>query len=242
MLLATSGKNGRCDVAPKGDPAGFVRVLDEKHLVIPDRPGNKRFDGLRNILENPHIGLIFLVPGRQETLRINGRAWITRDEELLDTMLVEGKRPWFALGVEVEECFLHCAKALVRSHLWETASWPDLTTVPTGAELLRACPKIDQPLEEIAATRRVGASDRGNPAVSVPSGSAGSLKPLLEHLGLHQAANELAEWLDRAAAQELSYADFVQVIGRATLLRRPTRRYCTSTMPSPRGRAGVRRG
>ena len=152
MLLATSGKNGRCDVAPKGDPAGFVRVLDEKHLVIPDRPGNKRFDGLRNIFENPHIGLIFLVPGRQETLRVNGRAWITRDEELLDTMLVQGKRPWFALGVEVEECFLHCAKALVRSHLWETESWPDLATVPTGAELLRACPKIDQPLEEIAAS------------------------------------------------------------------------------------------
>ena len=76
MLLATSGKNGRCDVAPKGDAAGFVRVLDEKHLVIPDRPGNKRFDGLRNMIENPHIGLIFLVPGRQETLRVNGRAWI----------------------------------------------------------------------------------------------------------------------------------------------------------------------
>jgi predicted pyridoxine 5'-phosphate oxidase superfamily flavin-nucleotide-binding protein len=91
------------------------------------------------------------VPGRQETLRVNGRAWITRDEELLDTMLVQGKRPWFALGVEVEEYFLHCAKALVRSQLWETESWPDLTTVPTGAEL-RACPKIDQPLEEIAAS------------------------------------------------------------------------------------------
>ena len=131
MLLATSAKNGRCDVAPKGDPAGFVRVLDDKHLVIPDRPGNKRFDGLRNILENPHIGLIFLVPGRQETLRVNGRAWITRDEELLDTLLVQSKRPWFALGVEVEECFLHCAKALVRSHLWETESWPDLATLLT---------------------------------------------------------------------------------------------------------------
>ena len=136
MLLATSGKDGRCDVAPKGDPAGFVRVLDEKHLVIPDRPGNKRFDGLRNIMENPHIGLIFLVPGRQETLRVNGRASITQDQELLDSMQVQGKRPWFALGVEVEECFLHCAKALVRSQLWQTESWPDLSTVPTGAELL----------------------------------------------------------------------------------------------------------
>ena len=92
------------------------------------------------------------MPGRQETLRVNGRAWITRDEELLDTMRVQGKRPWFALGVEVEKCFLHCAKALVRSHVWETESRPDLATVPTGAELLQACPKIDQPLEEIAAS------------------------------------------------------------------------------------------
>lgn len=160
MLLSTSGKDGRCDVAPKGDPAGFVRVLDEKRLVIPDRPGNKRFDGLRNIMENPHIGLIFLVPGRQETLRVNGRAWITQDEELLDTMLVQGKRPWFALGVEVEECFLHCAKALVRSSLWQTESWPDLATVPTGAELLRSTPKIDMPLEELAISLEEGVRNR----------------------------------------------------------------------------------
>jgi PPOX class probable FMN-dependent enzyme len=144
MLLATSGKDGRCDVAPKGDPAGFVRVLDEKHLVIPDRPGNKRFDGLRNIMENPHIGLIFLVPGRQETLRVNGRAWITNDPELLDTMPVQGKRPWFALGIEVEECFLHCAKALVRSKLWEPETWPDLATVPTGAQLLMSATRPDE--------------------------------------------------------------------------------------------------
>jgi PPOX class probable FMN-dependent enzyme len=137
MLLATSGKDGRCDVAPKGDPNGFVQVLDEKHLVIPDRPGNKRFDGLRNLFENPQIGLIFLVPGRHETLRVNGRAWITNDPELLDTMPVQGKRPWFAIGVEVEECFLHCGKAFLRSKLWEPESWPDLATVPTGGELLR---------------------------------------------------------------------------------------------------------
>jgi len=138
MLLATSGANGRCDVAPKGDPAGFVRVLDERHLVIPDRPGNKRFDGLRNLFENPQIGLIFLVPGRHETLRVNGRAWITNDPDLLDTMPVQGKRPWFAIGVEVEECFLHCGKAFLRSDLWEPGSWPDLATVPSGGQLLKA--------------------------------------------------------------------------------------------------------
>ena len=164
MLLATSGSSGRCDVAPKGDPAGFVRVLDNKHLVIPDRPGNKRFDGLRNIMENPHIGLIFLVPGRQETLRVNGRAWITNDPELLDTMLVQGKRPWFALGVEVEECFLHCAKALVRSRLWETESWPDLASVPTGAELLMSATRpyemTPETLAEVAASLEEGVRSR----------------------------------------------------------------------------------
>jgi PPOX class probable FMN-dependent enzyme len=150
MLLATSGQNGRCDVAPKGDPAGFVRVLDEKHLVIPDRPGNKRFDGLRNIFENPHIGLIFLVPGRHETVRVNGRAFITNDPELLDSMPVQGKRPWFAIGVEVEECFMHCGKAFLRSELWEPAAWPDLATVPSGAEILKGTKRgFDQTVEEI---------------------------------------------------------------------------------------------
>ncbi len=150
MLLATSGKDGRCDVAPKGDPNGFVRVLDEKHLVIPDRPGNKRFDGLRNLFENPQIGLIFLVPGRHETLRVNGRAWITNDPELLDTMPIQGKRPWFAIGVEIEECFLHCGKAFLRSKLWEPESWPDLATVPTGGELLKGTRRgFDATVEEI---------------------------------------------------------------------------------------------
>lgn len=150
MLLATASKDGRCDVAPKGDPPGFVRVLDEKRLIIPDRPGNKRFDGLRNILETGQIGLIFLVPGRDETLRVNGRAWITRDPELLDTLAVQGRRPWFGVGVEVQECFLHCGKAFRRSRLWEPASWPDLATVPTGAELLMSAKRPgDTTLEAI---------------------------------------------------------------------------------------------
>jgi PPOX class probable FMN-dependent enzyme len=150
MLLATSSKDGRCDVSPKGDPAGFVQVLDERHLVIPDRPGNKRFDGLRNIVENPQIGLIFLVPGRHETLRVNGRATITNDPALLDSMTVQGKRPWFAIGVEVEECFLHCGKAFLRSQLWEPASWPDLATVPSGGQLLSGTRRgIGMSVEEI---------------------------------------------------------------------------------------------
>jgi PPOX class probable FMN-dependent enzyme len=122
LLLATSGASGRCDVSPKGDPPGFVLVLDEHRLAIPDRLGNKRLDGMRNILENPHIGLIFLIPGREETLRVNGRAWIVEDDAILDRMVMSGKRPPFAIGVEVEEAFLHCPRAFMRSHLWGGAA------------------------------------------------------------------------------------------------------------------------
>jgi len=135
MLLATAGADGRCDVSPKGDPPGFVRVLDDTHLVIPDRPGNKRLDGMRNILANPHVGLLFLVPARGETLRVNGRACITRDPDLLATLAVDGKVPGLAIGVEVEEVFLHCAKAFKRSGLWEPARWPDLTSLTSSAKM-----------------------------------------------------------------------------------------------------------
>src|SRR5512134_3452917 len=110
VLVATADARGRCDVSPKGDAPGFVLVLDARHLAIPDRPGNKRFDGMRNILENPHVGLIFLVPGREETLRVNGRATVTRDPALLARLEAAGKRPSLAIGVEVEEVFMHCAK------------------------------------------------------------------------------------------------------------------------------------
>jgi PPOX class probable FMN-dependent enzyme len=136
LLMATSDGAGRCDVSPKGDPPGFVHVLDDRHLVVPDRPGNRRLDGMRNILQNPHVGLIFLVPGRDETLRVNGRAWIVRDYELLAQMEVQGKRPELAIGVEVEECFLHCAKAFRRSTLWRTETWPDPTVFASMARML----------------------------------------------------------------------------------------------------------
>jgi hypothetical protein len=134
-VLGTSGPDGSCDVSPKGDPAGFVRVLDDTHLVVPDRPGNKRLDGLRNILANPHVALLFLVPARGETLRVNGRACITRDADLLATLAVEGKVPSLAIGVEVEEVFLHCAKAFKRSGLWEPARWPDISRLVTSAKI-----------------------------------------------------------------------------------------------------------
>ena len=131
LLLGTSSADGRCDVSPKGDAPGFVRVLDDHHLVIPDRPGNKRLDGMRNILENPHVGLIFLVPGNDFTLRVNGTAAITRDPELLGTLQAQGKTPLVAIGVEVEEVFLHCARSFRRGHLWDRETWPGADALPS---------------------------------------------------------------------------------------------------------------
>ena len=136
VLVATSGDDGRCDVSPKGDTPGFVRVLDEHRLVIPDRPGNKRLDGMRNLLRNQHIGLLFLVPGREETLRVNGRAWITRDPGLLDLCVVQEKIPLLAIGVEVEESYLHCGKAFCRSRLWAPEGWPPPDALPSMACVL----------------------------------------------------------------------------------------------------------
>jgi len=131
LLLATSGADGRCDVSPKGDAPGFVRVLDDHHLVIPDRPGNKRLDGMRNLLANPHVGLIFLIPGQDFTLRVNGRAAITREPAMLRSLEAQGKVPLLAIGVEVEEVFLHCARAFRRGKLWEQASWPGPDALPS---------------------------------------------------------------------------------------------------------------
>jgi PPOX class probable FMN-dependent enzyme len=129
LVMGTAGADGRCDVSPKGDAPGFVQVLDDHHLVIPDRLGNNRLDGLRNIVENDHVGLIFLIPGREDTLRVNGRARIVRDETLLERLAVNGKRPVTALLVEVEQTFMHCARAFKRAGLWEPERWPDTSGV-----------------------------------------------------------------------------------------------------------------
>jgi uncharacterized protein len=136
LLLATANAAGRCDVSPKGDGPGFVLVLDDRHLLIPDRPGNKRLDGMRNLVANPHVGLIFLIPGVEETLRVNGRGWIVRDEDLLARCEARGKVPPLGIGVEVEEAFIHCAKAFKRSGLWEPERWPDLDGLPSCATML----------------------------------------------------------------------------------------------------------
>jgi uncharacterized protein len=136
VLLATADADGRCDVSPKGDAPGFVHVLDDRRLVIPDRPGNRRLDGMQNLLSNPRVGLLFLVPGRDDTLRVNGRASITQDPEILARCAAQGRTPALAIGVEVEQCYFHCAKAFLRSHLWTPDRWPAPDALPSYACML----------------------------------------------------------------------------------------------------------
>jgi uncharacterized protein len=135
-LLATSAADGTCDVTPRGDPPGSVRILDERTLLLPERPGNRLADALRNVLENPHVGLLFLVPGVTDTLRVNGRARIVADEELLAPSAVEGKTPKLALLVDVEEVYTHCSKAFLRAALWDPARHVDRSALPTNGEIM----------------------------------------------------------------------------------------------------------
>lgn len=149
-LVATSGAGGTCDVSPKGDPSGFVHVIDPVTIAIPERPGNKRADGYRNILENPHVGLLFLVPGCGDTLRINGRAKILKDAPYFDQLMVKGHRPQLAVEVAIEQIFFHCAKAFLRSSLWKPESWhPE--TVPSRAQLAKALERPDDTIEDLEA-------------------------------------------------------------------------------------------
>ncbi len=143
VLLGTASAAGRCDVTPRGDGPGFVLVLDDRTLVIPDRPGNKRIDSMRNIIENPRAGLLFLVPGMDETLRVNGRAFVTDDPELLGRLAVRGKAPLAGIVVEVEEVFFHCARAFRRAKLWEAETWPDRASLPTLGQIIADQTKPD---------------------------------------------------------------------------------------------------
>lgn len=123
-FLATADADGRCDVSPKGDPAGrLVHVLGDSTIAIAERPGNRRADGYRNILANPHVGLNFVLPGRGDTLRINGRARLVSDAPFFDDMVVKGHRPVLAVVVDIEQVFFHCSKAFLRSGLWQPESW-----------------------------------------------------------------------------------------------------------------------
>ncbi|MBQ1042081.1 pyridoxamine 5'-phosphate oxidase family protein [Micromonospora sp. C32] len=149
-LIATAGADGTCDVSPKGDPPGFALVLDDTTIAIPERPGNRRADGYRNILANPHVGLIFLIPGRTDTLRINGRARLISDAPWFADMEVKGHRPLLAVEVAIEQIFYHCAKAFLRSELWQPETWqPDV--LPTRARLIK---EVEAPAESLADLER----------------------------------------------------------------------------------------
>lgn len=148
ITIATSDLEGNMDVSPKGDPAGFVKILDEKTLAIPDRPGNAKADTLTNVIKNPNIGLIFLIPGVRETLRINGEAKIVQDKWVLEQLNVDGKTPSFAIIVTVKEAFMHCAKCIIRSKLWQVDTAKQ-SSVPSLAKVLVEHGKLEISVDEL---------------------------------------------------------------------------------------------
>jgi uncharacterized protein len=151
-VIATSDPAGNCDASPKGDPAGqLIHVLDETTVAVPERPGNKRADGYLNVLVNPHVGIISLIPGRGDTLRINGRARLVRDAPFFADLEVRGQRPVLALIVQIDQVFFHCAKAFMRSRLWQPEAWPPADALPSVAVLCKAVQDTPTTLEELEA-------------------------------------------------------------------------------------------
>lgn len=150
-VLATADAEGRCDASPKGDPPGqLVHVVDDHTIAIAERPGNKRVDGYRNIVVNPHVGLDFVIPGRSDTLRINGRARLVSDAPFFDELAVRGRRPMLAVVVEIETIFFHCGKAFLRSRLWEPETWHPEALVPRRAVIAQELePQPGKTLEEL---------------------------------------------------------------------------------------------
>ena len=151
-VMATAAADGTCDASPKGDPAGeLVHVLDDRTIAIAERPGNRRADGYRNILSNPHVGLNFLIPGRGDTLRVNGRARLVSDAPFFDDLVVKGHRPLLAIVVDIEDVYFHCAKAFLRSNLWKPETWDPEGLVPRRAVLAKQVdhdPRPSAQLEE----------------------------------------------------------------------------------------------
>lgn len=148
-FISTSNARGDQDVSPKGDPPGFTKVLDATTLVIPERPGNRRADGFHNLLENPKVGLIFVIPGRGDTLRVNGTAVILSDAPYFDDLVVKGHRPVLALEVAVEEVFFHCSKAFLRSKTWTPEAWDQLPAVPRRAVISQSLERPDDSLDAL---------------------------------------------------------------------------------------------
>ncbi len=144
VLIGSTDGSGNADVTPKGDRPGFVEILDETTIAIPDRPGNNRLDTLENLLLDPAIGLLFLIPGMNETLRINGAAKITADQALRERLAHDGKPPLSVIVVEIKAAYMHCAKAFMRSELWKPESWPDRSKLPTLGQILKDQLALDQ--------------------------------------------------------------------------------------------------
>ncbi len=160
VVIATTNAAGVVDVSPKGDPAGFVHVLDGTTLAIPDRLGNNRVDTLCNLVEDDRIGLIFLVPDKRETLRVSGRAVIVRDAALNRRLAHKGKEPALAVVVRVERAFFHCSKCMIRSGLWEPENWPDASALPTLAETMVRHGRLTDSIGKVEEIVRSDAEDR----------------------------------------------------------------------------------
>jgi hypothetical protein len=151
VMLATSDGEGRIDVSPRGDPPGFVQVLDERTLLIPDRKGNNRVDTMRNVVATGRAGTLFLIPGREDTLRVNGRARVTSDAELLARCAVDGKEPTLGIVVEVEELYFHCARSFLRGGIWQQERWPDVSGLATLGCALRDQMDLSTTVDEMDA-------------------------------------------------------------------------------------------
>ena len=136
VCLATSDPEGTCDVSPRGDPAGFVRILDARTLLMPERPGNRIADSLRNILRNPQVGLLFIIPGVADTFRVNGRASLTTDAALLAPCAVEGKVPKLGILIDIEQAYTHCSKAFLRSDCWNPERFLAREDLPSNGEMM----------------------------------------------------------------------------------------------------------
>ena len=149
-LTASANALGQTDISPKGDAPGFVRVLDDTTLAIPDRPRNRRADTFTNVLQNPRVGLIFFVPRKTETLRFSGTARIVRDRDLRESMAAHGKTPEFVLVVDIEEAFFHCSKCIIRSSLWKQEAWPSLDGLPSLAQKMVDAARLPMPVEALA--------------------------------------------------------------------------------------------
>ena len=149
VFIASAGLDGSIDISPKGDPAGFVKVIDHETLAIPDRLGNRRVDTFRNVLQNPNVGMIFVIPGVTYTLRVSGQAIIVRDPELRGSLAVNGKIPDHVLVVHVERVLSHCPKCMIRSGFWQPEAWPDTTNLPTFAETLKVHSRLAESVEDI---------------------------------------------------------------------------------------------